>query len=580
MKMREALMVLLCIVLVLGQIYFDLTLPDYMSRLTVLIQTPGSDSGEIISVGAKMLGCALSGMLLAVICGYFAAHVAAGFSYSLREDIFDRISSFGKQEMDGFSVPSLIVRTTNDVNQVQMLLAMGIQVMFRAPIMAAWAIIKIIGKSRELSLVTAAFVFAIVLMMVSAMTVLIPRFRKVQKLTDDINRVARENLNGINVVRAFNAEDYQNEKFKNANDALTAMQLFNQRLFAVMMPVMSFAMSGLTLCIYWLGAKLINAIPVTDMMGRVTFFGDVVVFSTYATYVVMSLMMIVMIFMFLASAQVSAGRINEVLEAESHVISGEGAELSKKGSVEFKNVSFHYPDSNIDVLKNITFSAEKGETVAIIGATGCGKTTLVSLAARLYDATAGEVLIDGENIKKLSFEQLYDRVGYITQKPVLFSGSVRDNINFGESAVEDSDGNVMAAIELSEAAEFVNALEEGIDYSITRSGTNLSGGQKQRLSIARAIARKPEILIFDDSFSALDYKTDAKLRAGLREKLADTTILIVAQRIGTIRHADRIIVLDGGAVVGMGKHEELMQNCNVYKEIAMSQLSENELKGE
>lgn len=577
MRRREKLMALLCVLLVLGQVYFDLAMPDYMSDLTVMIQTPGSVQSEIWNVGGKMLGCALFSMALAVIAGYFAAQTAAGFSYSVREEIFDKVSSFGKQEMNGFSVPSLIVRTTNDVTQIQMLIAMGLQILIKAPVMAVWAVIKIVNKSWELSALTACFVVFLLSVMIVTLIVLLPRFRKVQRQTDDINRIAREDLNGISVVHAFNAEEYQNRKFGLANDALTNTQLFNQRTFAALMPLMSLGMSALSLGIYWLGASLIENIPVTDIMARIALSGDVVVFSTYATFVVMSLMMIVMIFMMLPAAQVSAGRINEILKTDPAVKEGKREEGTERGTLEFRNVSFQYPDSSHPVLKNISFQARRGETVAFIGATGSGKTTLVSLAARFFDATEGQVLLDGEDIREYSFKALYDKLGYVTQKAVLFSGSVEENVNFGESDAAVSEENTWEALNVSQAAEFVERMPEKLGEKIEIGGGNLSGGQKQRISIARALARKPEILIFDDSFSALDYKTDAKLRRALEDEFHDTTKLIVAQRIGTIKNADKIVVLDHGRAVGIGRHEELMENCPVYREIALSQLSAREL---
>ena len=580
MRRREKLMALLCLVLVLAQVYFDLAMPDYMSDLTVMIQTPGSHQSEIWTVGGKMLGCALFSMALAVIAGYFAAQTAAGFSYSVREEIFAKVSSFGKQEMNGFSVPSLTVRTTNDVTQIHMLIAMGLQVLIKAPVMAVWAVIKIVNKSWELSVLTACFVVFLLSVMVLTLVILLPRFRKVQRQTDDINRIARENLNGIRVVHAFNAENYQNNKFGQANNALTNTQLFNQRTFAALMPLMSLGMSVLSLGIYWLGASLIENIPVKDLTARIALSGDVVVFSTYATFVVMSLMMIVMIFMMLPAAQVSAVRINEILNTEPKVKEGKREEGTERGTLEFRNVSFQYPDSSRPVLKNISFKANRGETVAFIGATGSGKTTLVSLAARFFDATEGQVLLDGEDIREYSFKALYDRLGYVTQKAVLFSGSVEDNVNFGESDAALSEENTWEALNVSQAAEFVESMPGKLDEKIETGGGNLSGGQKQRISIARALARKPEILIFDDSFSALDYKTDARLRQALDDEFHDATKLIVAQRIGTIKNADKIVVLDHGRAVGIGSHEELMKNCPVYREIAFSQLSARELSGQ
>ena len=578
MRRREKLMALLCIILVLGQVYFDLAMPDYMSDLTVMIQTPGAEQSEIWSVGGKMLGCALFSMALAVIAGYFASQTAAGFSYAVREEIFNKVSSFGKQEMNGFSVPSLIVRTTNDVTQIQMLIAMGLQILIKAPVMAVWAVVKIVNKSWQLSVLTACFVVFLLSVMIFTLIVLLPRFRMVQRQTDDINRIAREDLNGISVVHAFNAEEYQNRKFALANDALTNTQLFNQRCFAALMPLMSLGMSVLSLGIYWLGASLIENIPVTDITARIALSGDVVVFSTYATFVVMSLMMIVMIFMMLPAAQVSAVRINEILKTEPAVKEGQRGEGTERGTLEFRNVSFQYPDSSHPLLKNISFQAERGETVAFIGATGSGKTTLVSLAARFFDATEGQVLLDGEDIREYSFKALYDKLGYVTQRAVLFSGTVEENVNFGESDAAVSEENTWEALNVSQAAEFVERMPEKLGETIEIGGGNLSGGQKQRISIARALARKPEILIFDDSFSALDYKTDARLRRALEDEFHDTTKLIVAQRIGTIKNADKIVVLDHGRAVGIGRHEELMETCPVYREIALSQLSARELE--
>ena len=577
LRRREWTMAAVCTVLILGQIYFDLSLPDYMSNLTVLIKTPGSTMSDILDTGLKMLGCTLASAALCVICGYLTAKVAAGFSFSIWENIFHKIADFGQQEMMSFSVPSLINRTTNDITQVQMLVAIGLQILIKSPVMAVWAIIKIVGKSWTLSAITAGFVVALLVMMVVIIGVVVPRFRRVQKLTDHINLVARENLNGINVVHAYNAEDYQNAKFLKGNETLMRTQLFNQRAFAFLMPGVTLAMNALSLVIYWVGASIVNAIPAADAAERLSTFSNIVVFGTYATYVIMSIMMMVMIIMLSPAAQVSAQRINEVLETRDSLIQGTRADASETGTVEFRDVSFHYPSSNKNVLEHITFQARQGETVAFIGATGSGKTTLVSLAARFYDATEGQVLVDGVDVKDYTFDALYDRVGYMTQKAILFSGDVRGNVLFGASRGGDSDEDVRKALDLAQASEFVDKLPGGIHAPIAEGGTNVSGGQKQRLSIARALARRPEILVFDDSFSALDYRTDAKLRAGLDRELKDTTRLIVAQRIGTIRDADKIIVLDEGKMVGMGTHDELMRTCPVYQEIARSQLSQEEL---
>lgn len=577
MGKREVLMAVLCALLVLGQVYFDLTLPDYMTDLTMKLNTAGSETSDILNVGLKMLGCTLASAALAIGCGYLSSKTASGFSYTVREKLFNHVMDMGSEEMQDFSIPSLITRTTNDITQIQMIISMGLQMIIKSPIMAVWAVIKILGKSWELSAVTAAFVVVICVFVLAVMATCIPRFRIVQKLTDKINRVARENLAGINVVHAFNAEKYQNDKFDVPSKEMMNTQLKNQRMFALMMPVMNIGMNGLTLAIYWLGAVLIQQIALTAVQDRITLFSNVVVFSTYATYVVMSFMMLVMIFMMLPAAQVSAERINEVLERDVNIKEGSVSEGREQGTVEFKNVSFRYPHASEDELSNISFKINKGQTLAIIGATGSGKTTLISLIPRFYDATEGEVLVDGVNVKNYKFDTLYDKLGYVTQKAVLFAGSIRENVFFGESATPETDEELKNAIELSQADEFVDKLPDGTEHMISQMGRNVSGGQKQRLSIARALSRKPEILVFDDSFSALDYKTDAKLREGLNEKLKDTTKIIVAQRISTIRHADKIIVLDRGEAVGMGTHEELMKNCDVYKEIALSQLSAAEL---
>lgn len=577
MGKREVLMAVLCALLVLGQVYFDLTLPDYMTDLTMMLNTAGSETSDILNVGLKMLGCTLASAALAIVCGYLSAKTASGFSYTIREKLFNHVMDMGSEEMQDFSIPSLITRTTNDITQIQMIVSMGLQMIIKSPIMAVWAVIKILGKSWELSAVTAAFVVVICVFVLAVMATCIPRFRIVQKLTDKINRVARENLTGINVVHAFNAEKYQNDKFDVPSKEMMNTQLKNQRMFALMMPVMNIGMNGLTLAIYWLGVVLIQQIALTAVQDRITLFSNVVVFSTYATYVVMSFMMLVMIFMMLPAAQVSAERINEVLERDVNIKEGSVSEGREQGTVEFKNVSFRYPHASEDELSNISFKINKGQTLAIIGATGSGKTTLISLIPRFYDATEGEVLVDGVNVKNYKFDTLYDKLGYVTQKAVLFAGSIRENVFFGESAAPETDEELKNAIELSQAEEFVDKLPDGTEHMISQMGRNVSGGQKQRLSIARALSRKPEILVFDDSFSALDYKTDAKLREGLNEKLGDTTKIIVAQRISTIRHADKIIVLDRGEAVGMGTHEELMKNCDVYKEIALSQLSAAEL---
>lgn len=577
MRRKEIIMALICIVLIVGQVYFDLRLPDYMTDLTSLIKTSGS-TGNILNVGLKMLGCTAVSAVLAIACGFLAAKTASGFSYAVRGKLFHHIMDIGSEEMQDFSVPSLITRTTNDITQIQMVISMGLQMIIKAPIMAVWAVIKILGKSWELSAVTAGFVVVLCGTVLAIMATCIPRLRLVQKMTDRINRAARENLTGISVVHAFNAEDFQNRKFDVPSRGMMELQMKNQKLFALVQPVMSLGMNGLALCIYWLGAAIVNGIALSDPAARISMFSEVIVFSTYATYIVMSFMMLVMIYMLLPQAQVSAERINEVLDRRASVREGKTETAKETGTVSFRNVSFRYPGSGEDELSNISFDIGKGQTLAIIGATGSGKTTLVSLIARFYDATSGEVLVDGVNVKNYTFDALYDRIGYVTQKAVLFAGTVKDNIFFGESAAENSGENLSSALSLSQSEEFVSRLDGGADHEIAQLGRNVSGGQKQRLSIARALARKPEILIFDDSFSALDYRTDAALREGLAKELPETTKIIVAQRISTVRHADRIIVLDRGEAVGTGTHDELMKTCPVYREIAESQLSASELR--
>lgn len=577
MRRKEIIMALICIVLIVGQVYFDLRLPDYMTDLTSLIKTSGS-TGDILNVGLKMLGCTAVSAVLAIACGFLAAKTASGFSYAVRGKLFHHIMDIGSEEMQDFSVPSLITRTTNDITQIQMVISMGLQMIIKAPIMAVWAVIKILGKSWELSAVTAGFVVVLCGTVLAIMATCIPRFRLVQKMTDRINRAARENLTGISVVHAFNAEDFQNRKFDVPSRGMMELQMKNQKLFALVQPVMSLGMNGLALCIYWLGAAIVNGIALSDPAARISMFSEVIVFSTYATYIVMSFMMLVMIYMLLPQAQVSAERINEVLDRRASVREGKTETAKETGTVSFRNVSFRYPGSGEDELSDISFDIGKGQTLAIIGATGSGKTTLVSLIARFYDATSGEVLVDGVNVKDYTFDALYDRIGYVTQRTVLFAGTVKDNIFFGESAAENSGENLSSALSLSQSEEFVSRLDGGADHEIAQLGRNVSGGQKQRLSIARALARKPEILIFDDSFSALDYRTDAALREGLAKELPETTKIIVAQRISTVRHADRIIVLDRGEAVGTGTHDELMKTCPVYREIAESQLSASELR--
>ena len=581
MKKRDLGYALLCLILVAGQVWFDLTMPDYMSDITKLIVTPGSPMTEIWIAGAKMLSCALGSAALAVVVGYFASRLASNFSYTVREKVFYHVTDFGAREMKKFSTASLITRTTNDITQIQMLVAMGLQVMIRAPIMAVWAVLKIVGKSWELSLLTAGAVLLIMIVILVLMKLVLPKFRIIQTQIDEVNRVTRENLNGLRIVRAFNAEKYQEDKFEAANRNLMKTQLYTSRKMAILMPFISMIMSGLSLGIYWLGASLVNQVAITGSAAvaeRVNVFSEVVVFSSYAIYVVMSFMMLVVIFMMWPRAQVSAARIEEVLATVPQVREGQGAEGTEKGSIEFRHVSFRYADASEDCLQDISFSANPGETVAIVGPTGSSKTSLVSLAARLYDATEGEILLDGQDIRSYTFDQLYEKIGYISQKAVLFSGTVEENLSFGESGQKISEEVQKEALDIAQATEFVDNMPDKLQANIAQGGTNLSGGQKQRLTIARAIARKPEILIFDDSFSALDYRTDAVLRKRLATDLKGTTCLIVAQRIGTVKNADRIIVLDEGRMAGIGTHEELMKNCPVYQEIALSQLSQTELE--
>ncbi len=577
MQRREWFMAAGALVLILAQIYFDLLLPDYMSTLTVLIKTPNSQVSEILKTGGMMLLCTAASAALAIFCGFLSARVGSGFSYTIREAMFNKVADFSQKEMLSFSVPSLINRTTNDVSQIQMMVSVGLQMVIKAPLMAVWSIIKIVGKSVPLSLITAGFVAFLLCLMAIMVKVVVPRFKIVQQQIDKINLITRENLTGINVVHAFRAEDYQNSKFFVAAQNLMKTQLFNQRAFALLMPLAGLAMNALALVIYWVGASLIEAIPASDMAYRLEFFSEVIVFSTYASYVIMSIMMLAMIIMFLPAAQVSADRINEVLQSETSILEGKETDSDEIGTIEFRNVSFRYPDSHENAIENISFKANKGDTVAFIGATGSGKTTLISLAARFYDVTEGEVLVDGRNIKEYSFDALYDRLGYITQKAVLFKGDIKSNVLFGESREEGTEESAASAIEIAQAKDFVDNLSGGLESKVAQSGANLSGGQKQRLSIARALARKPEILIFDDSFSALDYKTDKNLRDALDKSLSDTTRLIVAQRIGTIKNADLILVLDDGVCVGKGTHDELLENCSIYREIAETKLSNEEV---
>lgn len=575
MHKPQVVTAVLCMLVVTAGSYFELKLPDYMSSLTLLIQAGAEDISAILSIGLEMLLVVVMSALLTVASGYLSARTAAGFTRTLREELFLHITGFDQENMLGFSVPSLITRTTTDIMQVQNFTSAGLGLCVKAPTMAIWAVIKILSRSTELSLITMVFVVALCLLQFLIVSHVIPRIRIIQKLTDAINRVARENISGINVVHAFNAEEYEEKKFDGVNSEMMNLQLKNQRLFAIMGPSMGLAMSGLSLCIYWVGAAMLSGMA--DTAERIEFFSNVVVFSSYATHVVISFSFLVMIFMMYPMAQVSAERINAVFNAKTKI--REGAETAGDGSgtLEFRDVSFRYPDAAEDALQHISFKVKKGETLAIIGSTGCGKTSLVNLITRFYDATGGEVLLDGVNVEDYSFEGLYNKIGYIAQKAVLFSGSIRENLSFGKKDGEFTEEDIRAAVDTAQAAEFVDRSEGGLDYTLAQAGKNLSGGQKQRLSIARALARTPEVLIFDDSFSALDYRTDADLRAALAKNFADTVRVIVAQRIGTIRNAEQILVLDEGKCVGLGTHGELMKSCRIYQEIARSQLSAAEL---
>jgi len=565
------------LIFIVAQVWLELKLPGYMEKITKLVQTPGSGMKGIWLNGGYMLLCALGSLASAIIVGFFAARIAASFSQRLRSMLFNKVESFSMEEINRFSTSSLITRSTNDNTQVQMLIIMGLQVIIRAPIMAVWAITKIAGKGYEWTLVTGAGVLIVLVMVSLLMVFVMPKFRKMQTLTDNITRVTRENLTGLRVVRAYNAEGYQEDKFETANEELTSTQLFTNRAMAAIMPVMTVIMSGLSLAIYWVGAYLIDAAAMTD---RLDVFSNMVVFSQYAMQVIMSFMMLSMIFIMLPRASVSAKRINEVLDTEPQIKDGElsGGKPGVTGEVVFNHVSFKYPDAAKSVLEDISFTAKKGETVAFIGSTGSGKTTLINLIPRFFDATSGEVLVDGVNVKDYKLESLLNKIGYVSQKAILFKGTVSSNVGYGDNGKgEYSEEEIVKAVQIAQGAEFVEKMEEGYNAAIAQGGTNVSGGQKQRLAIARAVCRKPEIYIFDDSFSALDYKTDRTLRSVLKKETTEVTSLIVAQRIGTIMDADQIIVLDDGKVAGKGTHKELLRDCAVYKEIAMSQLSEEEL---
>ena len=576
-KRTEWIMVVISVILIALQVWLDLKMPDYMSNITVLVQTPNSEIKDILINGGYMLLCALGSLILSILVGYLAATISAGLAKELRKSLFHKVEDMSMDDVKSFRTSSLITRTTNDVTQIQMFISMGLQLLIKAPITAVWAVTKILNKNWEWSLLTGIAVLVLLFTIGILIIVVLPRFKKVQELTDNINGVMRENLTGIRVVRAFNAEKYQEDKFENVNNKLTKLQLFNQKTFGILSPVMYLIMYCLTLAIYFVGARLIDA---ANMADKITLFGDMVVFSSYAMQVIMSFLMLAMIFMILPRAEVSAARINEVLDVKIKIKDGK-VKIGKngvQGKVEFKNVNFKYPNAEEYVLKNISFVANQGETVAFIGLTGSGKSTLINLVPRFYDVTEGEVLVDGVNVKDYEQESLHNLIGYVPQKAVIFKGTIKSNVAYGEDGKgKKSEEKIKEAIKVAQAKEFVNKMPKKYDTQISQGGTNISGGQKQRLSIARAVARDPEIYIFDDTFSALDFKTDAKLRKELKEYTKNATTLIVAQRIGTIMHADKIIVLEDGKCVGMGTHKELLKNCKVYKQIALSQLSEGEL---
>lgn len=577
LKKKDWSLVIFSIAFICAQVWLDLKLPDYMSEITMLVQTEGSEMNDVLSAGGKMLLCALGSLVSAVIVAVMASKIAMNFGANLRGKLFAKVQSFSMQEIGNFSTASLITRSTNDVTQVQMFIVMGLQMLIKAPITAVWAIIKISDKSWQWTSSTAAAVVILLVIVGTCVALALPKFKIMQTLTDNLNRVTRENLTGLRVVRAYNGEEYQETKFEKANKDLTDTMLFTGKTMSTMMPGIQLVMNGLSLAIYWIGAYLIEN---AAMMDKINYFSDMVVFAQYAMQVVMSFMMLVVIFVMLPRASVAASRINEVLDTKPTIKDGEGATPDKdsKGEVEFRNVSFRYPDADEYVLKDITFSAKKGETVAFIGATGCGKSTVINLVPRFYDVTEGEVLVDGVDVRKYTQSELRNKIGYVSQKATLFIGSIKSNVAYGDNGKQGLlEQDVVDSVYTAQAAEFVEKMPEGYNGYVAQGGSNLSGGQKQRISIARAICRKPEILIFDDSFSALDYRTDKALRSALDKDCKDATKLIVAQRIGTIRDADRIVVLDEGKIAGIGTHNELMESCEVYKQIAYSQLSKEEL---
>lgn len=580
LKKNEWMLVLFSIVFIVTQVWLDLKLPDYMAEITTLIQMEGTKMSELVVPGIYMLLCAVGSMIAAIIVGFFAAKIAAGLSMRLRSMVFEKTMSFSMEEINNFSTSSLITRSTNDITQIQFIIAIGLQVIIKAPILAVWAIMKIAGKSWQWTAATGGAVAALIIMLSVIIIFAIPKFKIIQQLTDNLNLVTRENLTGLRVVRAYNAESYQENKFEKANHELTSTNLFANRLMAIVGPGMTFIMSGLSVSIYWIGAYLINT---ADMVDRISVFSNMIVFTSYAMQVVLAFMMVSMIFIMLPRASVSAKRIMEVLDTEAKILDGNLTEGKSgvSGDIEFRNVSFQYPDAEEPILRNVSFKANKGETIAFIGATGSGKTSVVNLIPRFYDATKGEILVDGVNVKDYTQQALHDKIGYVPQRAVLFSGTVASNVAYGRNGKETAQNEMIKkAVEIAQGTEFVEEMDGQYEGHISQGGTNVSGGQKQRLSIARAIYRQPEIYIFDDSFSALDYKTDRVLRSALKKETQDATTLIVAQRIGTIRDADRIIVLENGEVVGNGTHEELMTSCTTYQEIAYSQLSKEELAHE
>lgn len=574
---RNWLMMFFAIGFVVLQVWLDLTIPDYMADITALVQTDGSKMADIMAAGGKMLLCAFGSLAATVVVAIISSRIASDFSAVLRAKLFNKVQGFSMEEIGRFSTASLITRSTNDVTQVQMFVTIGFQVLIKAPILAIWAVCKISAKSWQWTFSTGVAVAVLLIIVGLCVSIALPKFKKLQELTDDINRVTRENITGINVVRAYNAEKYQENKFETANNNLTKTQLFTSRTMSFMMPGIQLIMSGLPLAIYWIGAYLINK---ADMMSKITLFSDMVTFSSYAMQIVMAFMMMVMVFIILPRASVAAKRINEVLDTEATIEDGDKdiKDSGIRGEIEFKNVNFKYPDAEDYVLSDISFSVKKGETLAIIGATGCGKSTVINLIPRFYDVTEGEVLVDGVNVKDYKQKELRNKIGYVSQKATLFGGTVKSNIAYGDNGKDGfMESDIVDSVYVAQASEFVEKMDEGYDSYIAQGGGNLSGGQKQRLSIARAVCRHPEIFIFDDSFSALDYRTDRALRSALKKECADATKIIVAQRIGTIRDADKIIVLENGTIAGMGKHDELMKNCEVYRQIAYSQLSKEEL---